>query len=111
MRWVLRSKIHNATVTSINPDYIGSLTIDEDLAKRAGFLPGEKVLVASYSGARFETYLIFGKESGEICVNGPASNLIKRGEKIIIMGFELTKKEIKPKIILVDENNKPIEQL
>lgn len=108
MRWFLRSKIHRATVTEANPDYTGSITIDQDLVERAGFLPGEKVLVASFaSGVRLETYVIAGRRnSGEICTNGAASLLIKRGEKIIILGFELADKPIKYKNILVDENNK-----
>jgi len=108
MRWVLRSKIHGATVTEANVDYVGSITIDEDLVEKAGFWPGEKVLVVSNtSGARLETYVIVGKRgSGTICMNGGAAHLIKKGEEIMIMGFELTDKPIKPKIILVDENNK-----
>jgi len=108
MRWVLRSKIHRATVTETNLNYIGSITIDEDLAEKAGFWPGEKVLVVSNTtGARLETYVILGKRnSGVICLNGAAAHLIKTGEEIIIMGFELVDKPIKPKIVLVDKNNK-----
>jgi aspartate 1-decarboxylase len=106
MRWFLRSKIHRATVTEANPDYTGSITIGQDLVERVGFLPGEKVLVASLtSGARLETYIIIG-QPGAICMNGAAALLIKRGEKIIIMGFELADKPIQYKNILVDENNK-----
>jgi aspartate 1-decarboxylase len=108
MRWFLRSKIHRATVTEANPDYTGSITVDQDLVERAGFLPGEKVLVASLtSGARLETYIIIGpRNSGKVCINGAAALLIKRGEKIIIMGFELADKTIEYKNVLVDENNK-----
>lgn len=108
MRFVLRSKIHKATVTETNLNYIGSLTIDEEILEKAGFLPGEKVLVVSItSGVRLETYLIPGKRnSGIVCVNGAAAHLIKKGEQIIIMGFELTDKPIKPTIILVDKENK-----
>ncbi len=89
-------------------DYIGSITIDEDLVEKAGFWPGEKVLVVSNtSGARIETYVIVGKRgSGIICMNGAAAHLIKKGEEIIVMGFELTVKPIKPKNILVDKKNK-----
>lgn len=107
MRWLLRSKIHKAIVTEARLDYIGSITIDEDLIERAGFWPGEKVLVVSNtSGVRLETYVIVGKKrSGIICMNGAAARLIKTGEEIIVMGFELTDKPIKPKIILVDKNN------
>jgi aspartate 1-decarboxylase len=108
MRWVLRSKIHKATVTGADLDYIGSITIDEELIEKAGFLPGEKVLVVSNtSGARLETYIIPGERgSGIIYMNGAAAHLIKPGEEIIVMGFELTDKPIKPKNILVDKNNK-----
>lgn len=108
MRWFLRSKIHDATVTEANVDYIGSITIDEALMEKAGFLPGEKVLVVSNtSGARLETYVIAGKRnSGVIAMNGAAALLIKKNEKIIVMGFELSNKPIKPKIVLVDEKNK-----
>jgi len=103
----LRSKIHKARVTETNLNYIGSITIDEDLIEKAGFWPGEKVLVVSNtSGARLETYVIPGERgSGIICMNGAAAHLIKTGEEIIIMGFELTDKPIKPKNILVDEKN------
>jgi len=113
MRWVLRSKIHKAIVTEADLDYIGSITIDEELIEKAGFWPGEKVLVVSNtSGARLETYVIVGKRnSGIICMNGAASHLIKVGEKIIVMGFELTDEPIKPKNILVDENNRFVRYL
>jgi aspartate 1-decarboxylase len=113
MRWLLRSKIHKATVTEADVNYIGSITIDESLIEKAGFLPGEKVLVVSNtSGARLETYIITGKKnSGIICMNGAAAHLIKIGEEIIIMGFELTDKPIKPKTVLVDKNNKFIKYL
>jgi len=113
MRWILRSKIHKATVTKADLNYIGSITIDEDLIEKAGFWPGEKVLVVSNtSGARLETYIIVGKrDSGIICMNGAAAHLIKVGEEIIVMGFELTDKPIKQKNILVDKNNKFVRYL
>src|SRR3990167_36416 len=108
MRWLMRSKIHQATVTEANLAYVGSITIDQDLIDRAGFLPGEKVLVVSNtSGARLETYVISGERgSGIICMNGAAAHLIKVGEEIIVMGFELADAPVKPKNILVDKNNK-----
>jgi aspartate 1-decarboxylase len=113
MRWVLRSKIHQAIVTQADINYLGSITIDEELIDQAGFWPGEKVLVASNTtGARLETYVIVGKRgSGIICMNGAAAHLIKVGEQIIVMGFELTSQPIEPKNILVDENNKFIKYL
>ena len=108
MRWVLRSKLHKATVTEADVGYIGSITIDQDLIDRAGFWPGEKVLVVSNTtGQRLETYVISGeRNSGVICMNGAAALLIKRSEEIIVMGFELTDKPINPSIILVDEKNR-----
>ncbi|MBU4331613.1 aspartate 1-decarboxylase [Patescibacteria group bacterium] len=113
MRWILRSKIHKAIVTEADLNYIGSITIDEELIEKAGFWPGEKVLVVSNtSGARLETYIIAGKKySGIICMNGAAAHLIKVGEKIIVMGFELSDKPIKQKNILVDKNNKFVRYL
>lgn len=113
MRSVIRSKIHNATVTEANLAYIGSITIDRDLMERAGLWVGEKVLVVSNtSGARLETYTIEGAPgSGTICMNGAAAHLIKAGEEIIIMGFELVDHPLVPKIILVDKNNRFVRNL
>lgn len=105
---VLRSKIHKARVTQADLNYIGSITIDEDLIDKVGLWPGEKVLVVSNtSGNRLETYVIAGKrKSGVICMNGAASHLIKKGEEIIIIGFELTDEPVEPKMILVTRNNR-----
>lgn len=108
MRFVLRSKIHKARVTDANLAYIGSITIDEDLIEKAGFWPGEKVLVVSNTtGARLETYIIKGeRESGTICMNGASAHLIEKGEEIIVMGFELSDKPIEATNILVDDSNR-----
>lgn len=113
MRQVVRSKIHKATVTDANLDYIGSITIDRDLLEKADLWPGEKVLVASNtSGARLETYIIEGEAgSGCICINGAAAHLIKPGEEVIIMAFALVEEQIEPVFILVDENNRFIKHL
>ena len=113
MRWFLRSKIHKATVTEADLNYIGSITIDEDLVEKAGFLPGERVLVVSNtSGARLETYVIAGpRGSGIVTMNGAAAHLIKAGEDIIIMGFELSDEQIVPIAILVDERNRFVRYL
>jgi aspartate 1-decarboxylase len=107
MRWLLRSKIHKATVTEANLSYIGSITIDLDLMDKVGLWVGEKVLVVSNSsGSRLETYTIAGERgSGVVCMNGAAAHLIKAGEEVIIMGFELTDKTIQPLVILVDSKN------
>ena len=107
MRWVLRSKIHKATVTGADVSYVGSIAIDQNLIEKAGFWVGEKVLVvSSSSGARLETYVIASpRGSGVITMNGAAAHLIKAGEEIIIMGFELSDKPLKPISILLDKSN------
>ncbi len=108
MRWLMRSKIHNAVVTEANLAYVGSVTIDEDLLDLVGLWVGERVLVVSNtSGARLETYIIAGERgSGAMCMNGAAAHLIGHGEQIIIMGFELCSQPIAPKVILVDSRNR-----
>ena len=105
MRWVMRSKIHKAIVTQADLNYVGSITIDQNLLDAAGLWPGEKVLVVSNtSGARLETYTIAGERGqGDVCVNGAAAHLIGKGEEIIIMGFELTEQPIEPKVLLVSD--------
>lgn len=107
MRWMLRGKIHRATVTETRVDYEGSITVDEDLLDRAGIWVGEKVLVADVdSGSRFETYTLAGRRgSGIIAVNGAAAHLTGEGHKVIIMGFELTDEPVRAKVVLVDDRN------
>ncbi len=113
MRWMMSSKIHKATVTQAELTYVGSITIDETLLEKAGFLVGEKVLVVSNtSGARLETYTIRGeRDSGVICINGAAAHLIKAGEEIIIIGFQLADGPIDAKAILVDQQNRFVRYL
>ena len=113
MRILVRSKIHKATVTEANPDYIGSITIDADLVDKVGFWEGEKVLVVSNkTGERLETYVILGERgSGKITMNGGAAHRIKVGEEIIIMAFEISDEPVKPTFILVDEQNKFVRYL
>ncbi len=108
MRWVLRSKIHQGTVTEADLNYVGSITIDQDLIEKVGLWLGEKVMVVSNtSGVRLETYVLAGEPgSGKIAMNGAAAHLIKTGEQVIIMGFELSDQPIKAKVILVDEHNR-----
>ena len=107
MRWFIRSKITHAIVKEANITYTGSITIDEDLVDKSGMTIGEKVLVVSNtSGERLETYIIAGKRgSGIIGINGPAAHLIKVGEEIIIMGFELSDHPVPAKIVLVNSEN------
>jgi aspartate 1-decarboxylase len=108
MREYLKSKIHNAIVTEACLQYVGSITIDESLMKKADMEEFEKVLVVdNTNGNRLETYVIKGKkDSGNICMNGAAAHLIKKGDEIIIMTFQISNKPTKPKIIIVDKSNK-----
>lgn len=113
MRWILRSKIHKAIVTQSDVSYVGSITIDEDLVERSGLWPGERVLVVdNTNGARLETYVMVGERgSGVICMNGASAHLIKIGDEIIIMGFELTDEIVSPVNILVDSQNRFVKYL
>lgn len=113
MRILIRSKIHKATVTQADPSYIGSITIDADLVEKAGFWPGEKVLVVSNdTGERLETYVILGEAgSGEITMNGGAAHKIGVGEEIIIMAFEISDQPVEAIFVLVDKDNKFVRYL
>ena len=110
----LKSKIHRATVTQSELDYVGSITIDEDLLLASGISEFEKVQIANITnGNRFETYVITGERgSGIICLNGAAAHCVQIDDKIIIMAYaqmnpvELEKNP--PKIVFVDGNNKII---
>lgn len=108
MRWVMRSKLHNAIVTEANLAYVGSITIDADLLDAVRLWPGEKVLVVSNtSGARLETYTIAGpRGSRAICMNGAAAHLIGEGEQIIVMGFELTGTPVQASVAVLDATNR-----
>lgn len=109
---MLKSKIHRATVTEARVDYVGSITIDEDLLDESGILEYEKVQIVDVdNGSRFETYTIKGKRgSGIICLNGAAAHCSSVGNKIIIMAYaEMTEQEAKaskPTVIFVGEDNK-----
>ena len=113
MRQLLRGKIHRATVTAAEPEYVGSIVIDQDLLERADIWPGEKVLVSDVdNAARFETYAVVGRRgSGIISVNGAAALLVNVGDKVIIMAFELVDKPIPAKVVLVDQDNRFIRNL
>jgi len=107
-----KGKIHRATITQANLNYVGSITIDEDLLDAAGILEGEKVqIVNNNNGERLETYTIKGKRgSGEICLNGAAARRAEIGDVVIIICYALMTpeeaKEFKPKVVFVDEKNK-----
>lgn len=110
-----KSKIHRATVTEANLDYVGSITIDENLMIAANLLPGEKVHVVNINnGARIETYVIKGnKDSGVIGINGAAARLFHEDDLVIIIAYGLMEKEeaekFKPNVVFVDGENKIIE--
>ncbi len=112
LRLMLRSKIHRATVTDSNLEYEGSLTVDPLLLEKAGILPYELVHVSNLNnGERFETYVIPGRPgAGEIVLNGPTSRKGVKGDKVIVFCYEYFNeaelKTFKPRIILVDENNR-----
>lgn len=112
-RELLSSKIHQATVTEANLSYIGSITIDQELMEHTDLWAGQKVLVVSNtSGARLETYVITGpRGSGVICINGAAAHLIKKGEEVIIIGFQFSPNPVEPKAILVDGQNRFVKYL
>ncbi|WP_039041757.1 aspartate 1-decarboxylase [Sporosarcina sp. ZBG7A] len=111
-RTMLTSKLHRATVTEANLNYVGSITIDEDLLDAANILVNEKVqIVNNNNGERFETYTIPGKRgSGMICVNGAAARLVQPGDIVIILAYALMLDEEAqqhtPMVLLMDEHNK-----
>ncbi len=108
---MMHGKIHRATVTEANLNYVGSITIDEELLDAAGILPGEKVqIVNNNNGARLETYTIPGKRgSGVICLNGAAARCALEGDIVIIIAYaqmdEKEAKTLEPKVVLVDKQN------
>lgn len=112
MRTMLKSKIHRAHVTEANLHYEGSITIDAALMEKADIIPGEKVEVLNLNnGTRLETYAIEGrKNSGVICLNGPAVRSVCVGDEVIIISYAVADdkqaKSIKPKVIRVDERNR-----
>lgn len=112
---LLKSKIHNATVTFTDVNYHGSITIDENLLQAVGLLPNEAVIVAdSENGNRFETYVIPGERgSGVIGVNGAAARLSKPGNRVIVMSFVLATPqeaaEHRSRVVIVDPENRPVQ--
>ena len=110
---MLKGKIHRATVTQAELDYVGSITIDQDLLDASGIREYEKVQVADVdNGSRLETYAIAGEAgSGVICLNGAAAHLVNVGDKVIIMCYcQMSPEEASehaPHVVFVDENNAP----
>ena len=111
---MFHGKIHRATVTEANLEYMGSITIDSTLMKLAGILPGERVqIVDNNNGARLETYVIEGEpDSGVICLNGAAARKVTVGDKVIIIAYAMmTPEEAQacvPKVVMVDDENRPL---
>ena len=109
---MLKSKIHRAVVTQSELNYVGSITIDKEILEAAGIIEYEKVQVVDVdNGNRLETYVIAGESgSGIICLNGAAARCVQVGDKVIIMAYvqmDTAEAEIhRPKVVLVDENNK-----
>ena len=106
---VFKSKIHRVKVTESDLNYIGSITIDEDLSDAAGIIVGERVYIVNVNnGERFDTYVIKGKRgSGDICLNGPAARRVQKGDTIIIIAYaQMTPEEaqtFQPKIVFPNE--------
>ncbi|MCA0384664.1 MAG: aspartate 1-decarboxylase [Firmicutes bacterium] len=112
---MFKSKIHRATVTEANLNYVGSITIDEDLLDAAGILPGEKVqIVNNNNGERLETYTIPGERgSGVICLNGAAARRVQPGDIVIIIAYcmiDATEaRDFKPNVVILDAQNHIVE--
>ncbi|MBB3127700.1 aspartate 1-decarboxylase [Paenibacillus rhizosphaerae] len=113
-RTMMKSKIHRAIVTEANLNYVGSITIDEDLMEAADLLENEKVqVVDNNNGARLETYVIPGpRGSGVICLNGAAARMVQPGDTVIIISYAVMSdeeiKSHKPTVVFVNESNKPM---
>ncbi len=112
LRKVLRAKLHRATVTEADIEYVGSITIDEDLMDAVDVVAGECVLVADVdTGSRFETYVFVGERgSGVICINGAAARLVNVGDKVIIMAFgyvpSAEASQQNPQVAIIDDANR-----
>ena len=111
---ILKSKIHRATVTEANLNYIGSITIDEALMNAAGIMENERVhIVNNNNGARFSTYVIKGeKNSGVVCLNGAAARLVQPGDTVMIMAYAMMDEkealEFKPKVVFPEAKTNKI---
>jgi aspartate 1-decarboxylase len=113
LREICKSKIHHATVTGADVDYIGSVGIDRELMRTTDILPGEKVAIWNVSnGQRIETYAIpLPAGSGQIVVNGAAARHFQRGDTVIIAAFVLTDERVEPRMVVVDAQNRVARRL
>jgi aspartate 1-decarboxylase len=112
-RRMMKSKIHRATVTDANLDYVGSISLDPELMRLSDIIEYEQVTVLDIdNGARFETYAIVGG-SGEVCLNGAAARLVHRGDKVIVITYadydSAELEEFAPTVVHVDATNAPID--
>ncbi|TYS68427.1 aspartate 1-decarboxylase [Sutcliffiella horikoshii] len=116
-RTLMNAKIHRARVTESNLNYVGSITIDEDILDAVGMAANEKVqIVNNNNGARFETYIIPGKRGGkDFCLNGAAARLVQEGDVIIVISYAMMAeekvKDHQPKVAVMNEYNEIIEML
>ncbi len=111
---MFKGKLHRATVTQADINYVGSITIDSALMEKSGILPGEKVQIVNLNnGERFETYTIKGEpDSGIICINGAAARLVQVGDKVIIIAYALMDeneaKTFQPNVLVLDGKNRVV---
>ncbi|MDQ0155193.1 aspartate 1-decarboxylase [Robertmurraya andreesenii] len=116
-RTMMNGKIHRARVTEANLNYVGSITIDEDILDEVGMVPNEKVqIVNNNNGARFETYIIPGERGSRvICINGAAARLVQEGDVVIIISYAIVAEEKipthQPKVAIMNEDNEIVELL
>lgn len=116
-RTMMKGKIHRARVTEANLDYVGSITIDQDILEKVDILPHERVqIVNNNNGARLETYVIPGERGSKvICLNGAAARLVQKNDIVIIVSYALVSDEefstYKPKVAIMNEKNEVVEML
>ncbi len=113
----MKGKIHRARVTEANLNYVGSITIDEDIIEAVGMLPNEKVqIVNNNNGARLETYIIPGERgSGVVCLNGAAARLVQEGDVVIIVAYAMMSeeeaKQFTPRVAIMNEHNTIVDMI
>ncbi|MCA0172050.1 MULTISPECIES: aspartate 1-decarboxylase [Bacillaceae] len=114
---MMKGKIHRARVTEANLNYVGSITIDEDIIDSVGMLPNEKVqIVNNNNGARLETYIIPGERgSGVVCLNGAAARLVQEGDIVIIVAYAMMSEEeaqqFTPRVAIMNEKNEIVDMI
>lgn len=117
LRTMMNAKLHRARVTEADLNYVGSITIDEDLIDAVGMVVGERVqIVNNNNGHRLETYIIAGERgSGVVCLNGAAARLVQKGDVVIIVSYVMVDEEElrshRPKIAVLDEDNRIMQMI